>query len=224
MSIGRNIKKIREKHDLSQRELGEIAGVSDKAVSSWEKETKEPRMGAIQKIADHFGILKSDIIEGPQVKEKFVNEKVYPYTIKNKISDGCRQVPLLGRISAGLPIEMIPVQEMINVPIEITDQYPEAFLLQVTGDSMNKVVPSGALALIDPTIEVKNGEIAAVSVNGYDATLKRFYKFQDGIALEPESYNPENTTQFYSSEEQEHSPIYIKGRLVWYMAPLNIKL
>ncbi|MGR5992029.1 helix-turn-helix domain-containing protein [Bacillus paranthracis] len=58
MSIGKNIKKLRDKHNLSQKEFGEIAGVSDKAVSTWEKGLKEPRMGAIQKIADHFEILK----------------------------------------------------------------------------------------------------------------------------------------------------------------------
>lgn len=63
MSIGYNIRKLRESKGLSQSELGEIAGVSDKAVSTWENNIKTPRMGAIQKIADYFGISKSDIIE-----------------------------------------------------------------------------------------------------------------------------------------------------------------
>lgn len=214
MSIGKNIKKLRELHNLSQKELAEIAGVSDKAVSTWENELKEPRMGTIQKIADHFGILKSDIIEDQKVNRLNNNDTLKADSIP---------VPLLGSIAAGVPLEMIPVKEMVNVPREVAETYPEAFLVQVTGDSMNKIVPSGALALIDPTEEVKNGDIAAVTVNGYDATLKRFYKFQDGITLEPESYNPENSTQFYSSKEQEYNPIHIKGKLVWYMAPLNIK-
>ena len=63
MSIGENIKKLRGIHDLTQKELAKIAGVSDKAVSTWEIGIKEPRMGAIQKIADYFGIQKSNIIE-----------------------------------------------------------------------------------------------------------------------------------------------------------------
>ena len=50
-------------HGLSQKELAQIAGVSDKAVSTWENGTKEPRMGAVQKIADHFGLKKSNLIE-----------------------------------------------------------------------------------------------------------------------------------------------------------------
>ena len=63
MGISENIKLLREQYGLSQKELGQIAGVSDKAVSTWEQGIKEPRMGAIQKIADHFGIQKSNIIE-----------------------------------------------------------------------------------------------------------------------------------------------------------------
>ncbi len=63
MSISENIKLLREKYRLSQKDLALIAGVSDKAVSTWERGLKEPRMGAIQKIADHFGIKKSNLIE-----------------------------------------------------------------------------------------------------------------------------------------------------------------
>lgn len=210
MGIAENIKKLRLKHNLSQKEFGEIAGVSDKAVSTWENGLKEPRMGAIQKIADHFGILKSDIIE-----DKKINH--------TELTGDSVQMPLLGSIAAGIPLEMIPVEEMVNVPREIAEIYPDAFLLQITGDSMNKIVPPGALALIDPTKHIKNGDIAAVSVNGYDATLKRFYKFQNGITLEPESYNPNHKTQFFNAQEQEFNPVHVKGKLVWYMAPLDIK-
>lgn len=63
MSIGANIKRLRELFDLTQKDLADIAGVTDKAVSTWETGLKEPRMGTIQKIADHFGIQKSNIIE-----------------------------------------------------------------------------------------------------------------------------------------------------------------
>lgn len=63
MSIADNIKKLREQHGLTQAEFGEIAGVSDKAVSTWENGTAEPRMGAIEKIAKHFNISKVSIVD-----------------------------------------------------------------------------------------------------------------------------------------------------------------
>lgn len=67
MTIGDNIKNLRLQHNLSQAELANVAGVSDKAVSSWEQNKSVPRMGAIQKMADFFRIQKSDIIEPSDV-------------------------------------------------------------------------------------------------------------------------------------------------------------
>lgn len=63
VSISDNIKKLRDRYDLTQQQLAEIAGVTNKAVSAWETGIKEPRMGAIEKIAQHFGIKKSNLIE-----------------------------------------------------------------------------------------------------------------------------------------------------------------
>lgn len=63
MSISDNIKKLRDIYNLSQSDLAKIAGVSDKAVSTWERGMREPRMGAIQRIANHFGLKKSNLIE-----------------------------------------------------------------------------------------------------------------------------------------------------------------
>ena len=68
MAISDNIKEIRKLYGLTQSELGKIAGVTDKAVSSWENGKKEPRMGSIQKIADHLNLSKSNIIEEAGMK------------------------------------------------------------------------------------------------------------------------------------------------------------
>ena len=63
MGIRENIIDLRKRNDLTQDELAKIAGVSRGAVSQWEGGFSEPRMGAVQKMADYFGIKKSDLIE-----------------------------------------------------------------------------------------------------------------------------------------------------------------
>ena len=73
MSIGRNIKSLRLNYGLSQKDLAIIAGVTDKTVSAWENDRIDPRMGAIQKIADHFGIKKSDIIESSKNNNNYLS-------------------------------------------------------------------------------------------------------------------------------------------------------
>lgn len=63
MGISENIKKLRARYGLTQQDLADIAGVTNKAVSAWETGQKEPRMGAIEKIANRFGLKKSNLIE-----------------------------------------------------------------------------------------------------------------------------------------------------------------
>ncbi|RSL32635.1 XRE family transcriptional regulator [Salibacterium salarium] len=222
MAIQENIKRLREKHNLTQDELGEVAGVSGNAVWTWENQGKVPRMGAIQRMADHFGINKSDIIED---KPFFgVAEQSASYNTNPRgVAGHAKRMPYLGSIAAGEALEMIRVEEYINVPYEIADLYPNSFLVRVNGESMNKIVPPNALALIDPTIEVKNGDVVAVSINGFDATLKRFFHFKDGVALEPETYDDNYQTQFYNKEAIAEKPFDIKGKMVWFMAAFDQK-
>lgn len=63
MSVKHNIKRLRNIAELTQEDLATIAGVTRGAVSQWEIGESEPRMGAVQRIADHFHIKKSNIIE-----------------------------------------------------------------------------------------------------------------------------------------------------------------
>ena len=62
MNVSDSIKKLSEEKDLTQEQFGEIAGVSSMAVSQWENGRAVPRMGAIQRISDYFGIPKSTIM------------------------------------------------------------------------------------------------------------------------------------------------------------------
>ena len=84
MSIGKNIKNLRLNHGLSQKELADIASVSNKTVSAWEQDRVVPRMGAIQKIADYFGILKSDIIEPGKFLNCVADENINPVSYAEK--------------------------------------------------------------------------------------------------------------------------------------------
>ena len=62
MNVHESIKKLRESKNLTQEQFGKIAGVSSMAVSQWENGRAVPRMGAIQKLSDFFGIPKSQIM------------------------------------------------------------------------------------------------------------------------------------------------------------------
>ncbi|WP_084783427.1 helix-turn-helix transcriptional regulator [Paenibacillus sp. FJAT-26967] len=78
MGISENIKIVRERYGLTQQDLADIAGVTNKAVSAWETGHKEPRMGAIEKIANRFGIKKSNLIEDGGMQQ---TDSSFPGTI-----------------------------------------------------------------------------------------------------------------------------------------------
>lgn len=117
MSIRQNIIALRAKYNLTQLELAKIAGVSRGAVSQWEGGFSEPRMGAIQRIADHFGISKSSIIE-----DGGMYGAVSP--------SGMVDMPLYGSIAAGTPIDMMeadgtcPVPAVVAGALDIADALP----------------------------------------------------------------------------------------------------
>ena len=62
MSIGENIKSLRESRGITQAQLGDAVGVSDKAVSTWESGKREPRMGVVEKLAEFFDVTASALL------------------------------------------------------------------------------------------------------------------------------------------------------------------
>ena len=64
--FGTIVKQVRERKGMDQKELGEVVGVSDKTVSSWEINRTEPKMGIVQQLADYFGVSTDYLIKGNQ--------------------------------------------------------------------------------------------------------------------------------------------------------------
>lgn len=202
MSIGYNIKNLRLQHNLSQKEFAAIAGVSDKAVSTWENGTKIPRMGAIQKIADHFGILKSAIIEPPAEVQKLPT-----------IHAGYK-IPVLDKVTANIPIEAC--EEIIGYEY-LNDIYKDDgysyFALRIQGHSMEPTIMDGDIVIVRQQSTVDNGQIAIVLVDGEDATAKQVKESADGITLIGHNaaiYTP----QFYSHQDIETLHLRIIGRAI----------
>ena len=131
-------------------------------------------------------------------------------------------VPLYGSIAAGTPIEMVAVDDYHPIPSPMHDRYPDAFLLRVSGESMNRVLPNGCYALVDPCEEVvKDNDPYAVCVNGYDATIKRVKKLANGFQLVSDSTDPTNAVQTFNYNEPGTETLTVIGKVVWYVLPFD---
>lgn len=95
-----------------------------------------------------------------------------------------RQLPFLGYIAAGQPIEVVASNESIAVPPHLTAR-GENFVLKVRGDSMiDDGVFDGDLVIITRRDRADNGEMVVAMVNG-EVTLKRFYVDGNRVRLQP---------------------------------------
>ena len=195
MSVGENIRRLREKYQLSQKDMARIAGATNKAVSTWEKGTREPRMGAIQAIADYFNLRKSDIIDGVVDEERPL------------------RVPVLGTIMAGIPMygaENILDYEEIPAALAVDGEY---FALKIKEHSMEPRICEGDVVIVRRQDDVDTGDVAIVLVNGDEATIKRIKKSPNGITLIANNvavYEP----HFYSNSEILTVPVCVIGKVI----------
>lgn len=131
-------------------------------------------------------------------------------------------VPLYGSIAAGTPLDMIPVEDYHQVPTVMHERYPNAFLLKVEGESMNRILPNGCYALIDPCENTDcNGAPYAVCVNGYAATVKRVKQLNNGFELVPDSNDPTYAPKTYNYNEEGTEEITVIGKVVYYVLPYD---
>src|SRR5699024_11628791 len=86
--FSKNLRSLIDSRGIDQKILADYLGISEMSVSNWVNGTKYPRMGNVQKIADYFGIRKSDLIEDKDGKPIFTST-AYDY------------LPI--KVAAGLP-------------------------------------------------------------------------------------------------------------------------
>ena len=143
-----------------------------------------------------------EILKLPNIKQKSLNDRV------KAINTHVVELPLVGRIAAGLPIEAIEASEdSLYVPKVLT-KGSDSFILEIKGESMiDAGINDGDLAIIKKQSTANNGDIAVALTNENEATLKRFRKRGDTIALE--AANEAFETRIYSTGQ-----ISIQGILI----------
>ncbi len=124
-------------------------------------------------------------------KDNSKNRAIELLKEKNKepISDLIAKVPLLGKVTAGNPIEAINnPDEFFDLPTYLIPRSKEVFTLLVKGESMINVgIYDGDIVIIEKTNQVRNGEIVVAMTDENEVTLKTFYKEMDHVRLQPEN-------------------------------------
>ena len=207
---GYKIAEARIAKGWSQQQLAEKIGTTQQTIQRYESGARDLKSSVIIKLSSALGVTISYLLGLKDTDDGSVHE------------DHFVDVPLYGSIAAGTPIEMMEVEDTFPVPSRMHDAHPDAFLLKVEGESMNRILPNGCYALVDPceTVE-ENGAPYAVCVNGYDATIKRVRKLNNGFELVPDSTDPTYPVQTYNYNEPGTETIAVIGRVVYYVLPFD---
>lgn len=179
------IKFLREEKFMNQSELGAILGVTSQAIGLYENEKRDIPTEYVIKLANFFNVTV-DYLLGNSDTRNNLNIIDHKDTANNMY-----MVPVYGDIAAGTPnwaVECLDGYLPVDPNLMNIINPEDVFFLKVNGESMNKIIQNGAYALIRKTDVVENGDIAVVSIDGYDATLKKITKTDTLLILTPESY------------------------------------
>lgn len=192
------------------REIGESVGISSTSVVSYNLKILE-RERLIHRNAE--------ISRGIRLVEELaerVSEAV------ERVSEVI-QVPLLGRIAAGVPIPVPDAdsppygfEESVELTRDIVKDAKGIYALEVQGDSMiDALINDGDIVLMRHQERVENGELAAVWIEDQEeTTLKRFYLEGSRVRLQPD--NPTMRPMFYPAEN-----VRVMGKVVCVIRQLN---
>lgn len=196
--FGNVLKNLRESIGMNQEELSEKFGISKSTIGMYETNKREPNFELLKEFANFFNVSTDYLLEQIK-KDDLANFDII-------------QIPLLGKIQAGVPTEMfLDIIDYIDIPADMARGNKELFALKTKGKSMEPNFIEGDILIFEKTEDCENGQFCAVAVNGDDATFKKVTKTDAGIMLQP--LNPAFETKFYTNDQIDSLPVTIIGVL-----------
>lgn len=193
--IGEKIKYFRLLKRYSQEQIARKMGITQGAVSQWEKGRTVPDTETLIQLARLFDCSVNDLTSDAPVRDL------------DSINIVRNAVPIIGSIACG---ERVSPDTEAEGFADLPDGIHADFALRCKGDSMNPTFIDGDLVLIRQQPEVNNGQIAAVNIDG-ETTLKHLYTQNGGIMLIAD--NPSYAPIFVPAEKE----ITVHGLAVGYV-------
>lgn len=195
LTMGQKIKYLREKHNLTLEQVGDAVGVGKSTVRKWENGIiANMRRDKIAGLAKALHTTPAYLMGWEEPTPDLPPDAV-PIDFSH-----LKRIPILGRIAAGSPI--YAEQNIEGYTYTDLNGGAEYFGLRVRGDSMDAArIYDGDVVIIRRQDTVDDGEIAAVLIDGEDATLKRFSHKGNIVTLMPQSTNPANQPFIYDLRE-----------------------
>lgn len=194
-----HIRQYRKMRGFTMKELGKAVGLAESTISQYETGKREPDNETLLRLSEILGVTVECLLGRATPKKERPREKGV-------------QIPVLGLVQAGIPVEAIEdIIDYEEIP-ESMARSGEYFALQIRGDSMEPKFSEGDVVIVRKQPDVNSGDIAVVLVNGDEATIKKIKKRPEGVMLIPN--NPAFEPMFYSNQDIQDLPVIILGKVV----------
>lgn len=202
MGIPENIDALLVKYDITQDHLARIAGVTSAAISGWRKGST-PRRRNVQAVCDYFGLSEDDILSdvaGLAAKE----HGRFPSNALPVRGMPMAKVPLVGSTHAGRPeLPDCPDEfPLVDVPQFLIDRDPKSYGLSVDGDCMDEVCPPGMVAVVQPSVPARSGDVVVATIDGAESIMRRMTVINGDLILSPESHCKEYENIYIASSDE----------------------
>lgn len=198
-NIVKRIKKRRLELGYSFQDLADKTNMSKSTLQRYETGTiKNLPLDKLDVLASALQTTPSYLMGWDEVKEDPKKKGI--------------KIPVLSRVAAGIPIEMI--EDVLDYE-EISEdmaKHGKYFALKIQGDSMAPRIYNNDVVIVRQQDNAENGDIVIAAINGDDAMCKRLQKYNDGIALI--SLNPLYEPIYIKKDEIDEKPVRILGKVV----------
>lgn len=194
MSLAQNIRFLRQRQGWGQDDLAEKLGKkSYTTIQKWESGVSEPPLKTVHELARLFNVDINDLVN------KNIDDSFFSFRPSSILEyNPTHKIPILGRISAGLPL--YAEEHIEGYTYTELNGGAEYFGLIVHGDSMTAArISDGDTLIVRRQETAENGQIAVVMVGDDEATVKRFYQTGQTVTLMPQSTNPVHQPQIYDT-------------------------
>ncbi|MFT8813331.1 LexA family protein [Oenococcus sp.] len=217
------VKKIRAEKKMTIRQLSLYTGINNGYISQIENDRVPiPKPETIDKLAKGLRVDNLVLYKAADIIPKSLLSKAGLTPISKPLET--LGIPVYGQIVASYPAGYTDDQlGMLPIPKTYVEKYgkDELLALRVIGDSMNKKIPDGYIAVIHKTSDFDNGDIMAVIINGDTATLKHLFKYPEFLRFVPDSYNPNQKPFEYTNEQikNENPGVVVIGKYLYATSP-----
>lgn len=167
-----NLRKFRLLKGMSQKDFSEFLGVPQSNIATWERGEIGITNKNLRNIAEKLDISIDALLTGAAPENGLKDEpRIIPVTF--------RKLPVVSWTTAGIATSYEDLANQIDELVDSTTKDPNAFAVEVIGDSMEGEVHSGDWVVLEPNREASSGDMAYVRLTdeaGGGGTLKWFYR------------------------------------------------